>query len=638
MPLGINTNLSSQGIIKNLEASQAQFQKSVNRLSTGLRINGAADDPAGLINAQKYQSQVNGLGQAIANARDAVNLVQTAEGAMDQITTQLQSMRTLALHAANAGVNDANAQAADQAQIKLALESIDRIVNNTQFGTKKLLDGSAGVSGVASDPNTSFAAATSATKAGTYTVQVSQVATQGQAAGVALKQVAVTGNGGTVGETAGAGATLKIDTAGGALASVSATSVTLDVSNMKLDQVVSAVNEHAALRGKVVASKTDDGKNLVIKTAQTSTVTATNEADDLAVIFDNGGGGDKFGLDDDAGAGTQINATSSGGGANDAQALVQASDSALTKADETLTFTDGGSKTVAVLIKGGTTLAAAVSQTNSALSNAGIGVTASLSSGGRFTVTNNAYGDAAAVGNTVASSKTNAVANNGLGLVSNVTGGAIATGTNMNSSVAGVNVAGTINGHAATGSGQVLSGGAAYDEAGLQVKYSGSSVPVGNNAGTITVTNSSLSMQLGAFAGQTATVGISSMATADLGKTATGTTILSGSNVKLSNIDVSSGANGAGAADALRIIDAALSQVSSQRAALGAFQTQTLEATVRTSQVAQNNLTTTLSDIQDANMAQESTSFSRAQILQQQSVSMLAQANQSSQLLLRLFQ
>lgn len=630
MPLGINTNLSAQGIIKNLEASQAQFSKSVTRLSTGLRINSAADDPAGLIQAQKYQSQVNGLGQAISNARDAINLVQTAEGAMDQISSQLQSMRTLALHAANSGVNDSTAQAADQAQISLALESIDRIVSNTQFGNKRLLDGSAGITGTASSSDVSFQTASAATKAGTYSVQITAAAVQGQAQGAALKQAAVTGAGGALGDTASAGATLRVQT--DAAGDVSAADVTLDIGGMTLDQVVSTINGDSRLAGKAVASKSDDGFNLIVKTAEI-TATATGSEDDALQVTLTDGTSDQFGLNDGL-----VNATSTGGVANDGQSLTQADSSARLKLDQSLTFANTATaKSVAVTLKAGTTLSAAVSQINSAVQNAEIAVTASLSADGRFQVTNNDYGSAASVENLV-TDNLGGVATNNLRFAGAGTATNIASGVGFTASTAGVDVAGSINGHAGTGNGQVLTGADSQDEEGLAIKFGASTVPAGNNAGTVTVANNSLTMQVGAFAGQTATVGVSSLATVDLGKDATGTTLLSGTSVKLSNIDVSAGTDGAGAADALRVIDAAISQVASLRADLGAFQTQTLESTVKSSQVAQSNLTTTLSDIQDANMAQESTAFSRAQILQQQSVSMLAQANQSSQLLLRLFQ
>lgn len=632
MPLGINTNTSAQGIMKNLEVSQSQFQKSVTRLSSGLRINSAADDPAALITAQKYQSQVNGLGQAIANARDAMNLVQTAEGAMDQISNQLQSMRTLALHAANSGVNDSASRDADQTQIRLALESIDRIVSNTQFGNKKLIDGSAGFNGTTTNAETSYVSASTSTKAGTYSVQVTAAAVRGVGQGESLKQSAVTGAGGTGSDTAAVGSNVTIALSGDL---TNQAAVSVDITGLNLQQAVDAINSNESLKGKVVASTTADGNNLVVKSAEVSTTAA-----DLSVTVNNGA--DIWGLDD----GT-VNAVA-GSAANSAESLENADSSARMRLDQTLTFTDGGSKSVAVVLKAGTALSSAISQINSAVDNAGIKVTASLSNDSRLTLTNDEYGGSSTVLNTVASSlgagndlQLTTSANSALTLA---LGGAadanVGTAGNQafSAGTSGADVTGSINGHAATGAGQILTGADDQDEEGLQVRYSGAAIPPGNNAGTVTVANNALTMQIGAFASQTATVGINSLAAADLGKTATGTTLLLGANISLANIDVTIGNDGAGAQDALRIIDAAISQVATARGELGAFQTQTLESTIRNSETAQTNLSTTLADIQDANMAKESVAFSRAQILQQQSISMLAQANQAPQLLLRLFQ
>jgi len=143
MPLGVNTNTAANGILANLSNTQSMFNMQVERLSSGLRINRGADDPAGLVISEKYRSQVEGLGQAIRNARDGVGLVQTAEGSLDEIASQLRSIRTLVLHASQ-GATNAGGRAADQLQIDEAVKTIDYISKNTYFGSSsnKLLDGS----------------------------------------------------------------------------------------------------------------------------------------------------------------------------------------------------------------------------------------------------------------------------------------------------------------------------------------------------------------------------------------------------------------------------------------------------------------------------------------------------------------
>ncbi len=145
MSLSINTNSSAQTAHRLLLSTNSKLSKSIERLSSGYKINTAADDPAGLVISEKLRAQVGGLNQAISNAGDAVNMVKTAEGALVEVSSLLSSMRDLAVHAANAGANDNEAVAADQAQIDNAIASINKIADETQFGTKKLLDGSAGM-------------------------------------------------------------------------------------------------------------------------------------------------------------------------------------------------------------------------------------------------------------------------------------------------------------------------------------------------------------------------------------------------------------------------------------------------------------------------------------------------------------
>ena len=152
MSLRINTNTAAMTALRNLTNVTEEFARSIERLSSGLRINRGADDPAGLIISENLRAQLVGLAQATNNAQDAANLVKTAEGALDEIQNLLRTMRQLAVHAANTGVNDITAVMADQTQIRSALESINRIAEQTQFGTKRLLDGTAGITAQVTDP------------------------------------------------------------------------------------------------------------------------------------------------------------------------------------------------------------------------------------------------------------------------------------------------------------------------------------------------------------------------------------------------------------------------------------------------------------------------------------------------------
>ena len=142
MGLFINTNTASLIAANNLNTNQTNLQMSLQQLSSGLKINSAADDPAGLVISEQMRAQITGLNQAASNSQNAVSMTQTAEGALDEVNTLLDKARQLTLDASNTGVNDANQSAADQAELDNVISSITRISQVTQFGTKNILDGS----------------------------------------------------------------------------------------------------------------------------------------------------------------------------------------------------------------------------------------------------------------------------------------------------------------------------------------------------------------------------------------------------------------------------------------------------------------------------------------------------------------
>ncbi|MBN8690944.1 MAG: hypothetical protein J0L72_09185 [Armatimonadetes bacterium] len=144
MSLRINTNIHALGALRSLGNTMDQYQLSIQKLSTGLRINSAGDDPAGLIISESLRTQVLGIDQATRNAQDAVNMTKTAEAALGEVQTLIRNMRSIAVHSANTAVVDATMLQANQSQIRNALQSINRIAEQTSWGTKKLLDGTAG--------------------------------------------------------------------------------------------------------------------------------------------------------------------------------------------------------------------------------------------------------------------------------------------------------------------------------------------------------------------------------------------------------------------------------------------------------------------------------------------------------------
>jgi len=143
MPQIINTNIASLNAQRNLNVSQNSLSTALQRLSTGLRINSAKDDAAGLAISERFTSQIRGLDQARRNANDGISLAQTAEGALESAGNILQRVRELSVQSANA-TNSASDRKAIQAEVGQLLSELDRIAQTTEFNGQKLLDGSFG--------------------------------------------------------------------------------------------------------------------------------------------------------------------------------------------------------------------------------------------------------------------------------------------------------------------------------------------------------------------------------------------------------------------------------------------------------------------------------------------------------------
>jgi flagellin len=144
MGLRINQNIAAMNAYRNLTVTDGQMAKSLEKLSSGFRINRAADDAAGLSISEGLRAQVGGTKVAIRNAQDGISVVQTAEGALSEVHSILQRMRDLSVQAANAGSQDTTARTAAQTEFDQLKAEIDRIGTTTSFGNTKLLDGSFG--------------------------------------------------------------------------------------------------------------------------------------------------------------------------------------------------------------------------------------------------------------------------------------------------------------------------------------------------------------------------------------------------------------------------------------------------------------------------------------------------------------
>src|SRR3954470_4018856 len=164
MSLRVNTNTMAFNAYRNLSATDTSMGKSLEKLSSGLRINRAGDDASGLVISENLRSQVGGLKQAVRNAQDGISVVQTAEGALTEVHSMLQRMRDLAVQAAHTGANgtgDAGAQgkatAAAQEEVDALGKAINDIMDNTKFNGQAILKGTSELSfQVGADQGQSF--------------------------------------------------------------------------------------------------------------------------------------------------------------------------------------------------------------------------------------------------------------------------------------------------------------------------------------------------------------------------------------------------------------------------------------------------------------------------------------------------
>lgn len=492
MSLRINTNLPAMTALRNLTNTNSDVATSVNRLSTGLRINTAADDAAGLVISESMRAQIKGIGQAMMNSQDAVNMAKTAEGGMEEVQRLLLNIRAIAVHSANTAVVDGPQLQADQGEIRSTLQSIDRIAQSTQWGTRKLLNGTAGTTANITAGSDIAGASFTGTFAnmqigsGPITIQRTTAATQ---------------------------TTLQTD-------------------------VTFASPNAAVPAGNIVINGT--------------TITSDGTSDTVQTIVD------------------KVNQQSANTG-------VVAS------------VTTNPDSTVSVKLQ-------------------------SVQFGSQFPVN---YFDGSGILN---SSPSPAPTVPGTDAVVSVTAQVIGPNGPVNETA-------------------VFTGGRGPGESGLRLTDVNGNVitltPGGNANSSLTsasavgsLTSGNVRFQIGANADQSVSFGLP-----DIRSTQLGTSVVTGKT--LANLDVTSQQ---GATDAIKIIDAAISQLGQMRGALGSFQKNFLESTVRSLSVANENLTASESSIRDLDVAAEMTSYTKNQVLQQSAMAILAQANQAPNQVLKLLQ
>jgi flagellin len=238
--LRINNNIAAFNAYRNLSVTDGQMSKSLEKLSSGYRINRAADDAAGLAISESLRSQIGGLKVAVRNAQDGVSVVQTAEGALNETTSILQRMRDLAVQASNGGSQDTTAQADANTEFTQLGNELDRIAGTTKFGAQSLLGGAyTGAFQVGSESTTTSTA--NAINVDITSATITTLTTASGGTGITGLDSAGLGlNGQTLATTAGA--TTAIDTLDNALQSVSTVRATLGAYQNRFEHTINNLN------------------------------------------------------------------------------------------------------------------------------------------------------------------------------------------------------------------------------------------------------------------------------------------------------------------------------------------------------------------------------------------------------------
>ena len=184
MALRVNSNVAALNALRHLNHTEKELSRNLERLSSGRRLNRAADGPAELVISEQMKAQITGLEQSIRNSETSISMIQTTEGALSEVSSILINLRQLAVHSANEATNDEKMLQANQGEIENLLVTLSNISKNTQFGTRTLLDGSNSVSGVAVGDGMDFVEAKEFTKASPaegYKINITQPATRSMA-------------------------------------------------------------------------------------------------------------------------------------------------------------------------------------------------------------------------------------------------------------------------------------------------------------------------------------------------------------------------------------------------------------------------------------------------------------------------
>ena len=634
MSLVVNTNIKSSIAQDSIMKVGRDLSTAMERLSTGKRINSAKDDAAGLSISNRMTSQIRGLNMAIKNANDGISLMQTAEGALDEVTSSLQRMRELAVQAAN-GTNNAQDRAALDAEVQQLKSEIDRTAKTTQFNSINLLDGSFANKklqigdkanqtlnvGIASAKVSDLGLGTSASSGNTFIggrLGFSNTANTISSSFASAGSLSLVINGTIISK-------IKSNTSGANNTVLDINDVVTAINNSRAGVTASAFNEAtAAAAGNGVIGSTN---------ALTITVTSIDDASSLAIKVSNTNSMQEVA--------DKINAQ---GGAATVQARIN-------DEGKLVLFNNSGAKLTVIDVIGGTTTG----------SNLAVGFHSGDVFQGMLKLESQTdapikIGTLSSAG-TVSATVTNAALKT-LGLVATygMRSGDLAT-TSPGYSTEKFVDAYTYEGAAITASttqwvaGEVKINGVDIYRSGEQTDSTSKKVQlinsfadqtgvfaekVSNSDGATvirlnSVNNHPISVDLGndtlgAYGGFTSH-GLREVNVGDAYYDTTKPTLGNSGGSSMSGLNVLSAAS---AADAMKAIDNAIEQVSQSRAQLGAYQNR-LNATVNNLSNVVTNTEQSKSRIMDTDYSQETTALAKSQIISQAATAMLAQANQSAQ-------
>jgi flagellin len=269
MVMSVNTNISSLNAQNNLAKSQSKLSTAIERLSSGMRINSAKDDAAGLAISTRFTTQINGLNQAVANANDGISLAQTTESALNEVTNNMQRIRTLAVQSANATNSDSDRAALD-AEVQQRLSEITRISQQTTFNGRHVLDGTFGSAAFQIGANVGETISVNLSQ-GAGAAQVGKIASATSATGVFAASAAA---GATAGSVSASG--VSDWTTGTVAFTIGSDSVSVTAAT---DQATTLTAIQAALDGGsnkyTVAADGANGFKLTAKTAGADPMTVT---------------------------------------------------------------------------------------------------------------------------------------------------------------------------------------------------------------------------------------------------------------------------------------------------------------------------------------------------------------------------